>query len=347
MRLRPDQLAAHLRKTLAPLYLVFGEEVLLAQEAADAIRGAARARGHGERECLTVGTGFDWNQVRQALASPSLFADRRLLELRLGDAKPGDAGAKVLLECAAQPAADVVLLVSAGKLDWQVQKSRWFTALESAGVTVAALAVEARQLPAWIERRMRSRGLNPAADAVTALSERVEGNLLAAAQEIEKLTLLTDGQPLSAEAVLRAVADSARYSIYDWVEAALLGQPERLARILSGLRGEGIEPVLVNWALHRDVRTLVALAFARDRRQALEAVFAAHKVWEKRKPVLLQALQRHGLSECRRLLEACARTDRLIKGIESGSPWEALLANGLYLAGVALLPERPKNSRSL
>ncbi len=341
MRLRPDQLATHLRKALASLYLVHGEEVLLAQEAADAIRVAARERGHVERECLTVSAGFDWNALRQSLASPSLFASRRLLELRLGDAKPGETGSKALIECAARPAADVVLLVTAGKLDWQVQKGRWFTALESAGVAVAAQAVEARQLPAWIERRMRSRGLNPTADAVALLSERMEGNLLAAAQEIEKLLLLTDGQPLGAEAILLAVGDCARYNIYDWVEAALLGQPERTARILSGLRGEGVEPALVNWALHREIRTLAALAFARDRRQGLEAVFAAHKVWEKRKPTLLQASQRLDLAGCRRLLRDCARADRLIKGIEPGSPWEALLDNGLRLAGVALLPDRP------
>lgn len=340
MRLRPDQLAAHLRKALAPLYLIHGEEVLLAQEAADAIRATARERGHTERECLTVGVGFDWNALRQSLASPSLFASRRLLELRLGEAKPGETGSKALIECATRPTADVVLLVTAGKLDWQVQKGRWFTALEGAGVTVAAQPVEARQLPAWIERRMRAQGLDPTPDAVTLLSERVEGNLLAAAQEIEKLALLTDGRTLTAEAVLLAVGDSTRYNIYDFVEAALFGQPQRTARILGGLRGEGVEPALVNWALHREVRTLAALAFARDRRQALEAVFATHKVWEKRKPALLQALQRLDLAGCRRLLRTCARTDRLIKGVEPGLPWEVLLDNGLRLAGAVLLHDR-------
>jgi DNA polymerase-3 subunit delta len=339
LRLRPDQLAAHLRKTLAPLYLVYGEETLLAQEAADAIRAAARERDHSERECLTVGTGFDWNALRQRAASPSLFASRRLLELRLGEAKPGDAGAKALSEYAARPAADVVLLITASKLDWQTQKSRWFAALEGAGVTVPAAPVEFRQLPAWIERRLRERGLNPEPDAVTLLSERVEGNLLAAAQEIEKLALTVDGRSLTAERVLAAVGDSARYSIYDFVDAALLGQPGRVARILGGLRGEGIEPVLVNWALHREVRLLNALAFARGQRQSLEAVFAAHKVWDKRKPPLLQALQRLALSDCRRLLDACARTDRIVKGAETGAPWDALLAAGLRLAGVELLPD--------
>ncbi len=339
MRVRPDQLAAHLRKTLASLYLVFGDEPLQSQEAADAIRAAARERGYDERDCLTVETGFDWATLRQQAASQSLFASRRLLELRMGNAKPGDAGAKALSDYAARPAADTVLLITAGKLDWQTQKGRWFTALDGAGVVIQTAPLEPGQLAGWIERRLRSRGLQPAPDAVTLLGERVEGNLLAAAQEIEKLVLLAESRELTVEAVLAAVGDSARYSIYDFVDAALLGKPERVARILDGLRGEGVEPVLINWALHQEVRRLVALAFARDHGQALEATLAEHKVWEKRKPLLRQALQRLTLGNCRQLLGACSRTDRMIKGVEPGSPWDALRANGLRLAGVELLPE--------
>ena len=338
MRLRPDQLAAHLRKALARLYLVFGEEPLQALEAADAIRAAARERGH-ERDCLTVETGFDWNSLRQQACSPSLFAPLRLLELRMGNAKPGDAGAQALSAYAARPPEDIALLITAGKLDWNTQKSRWFAALDEAGVVVAAAPVEPQQLPGWIERRLQSRGLDPVPEAVTLLAERVEGNLLAAAQEIEKLALLADDRELTAQAVLAAVGDSARYSIYDFVDAALLGQPERVARILDGLRDEGIEPVLVNWALHQESRRLAMLAFARSRGQSLEAALAEQKVWEKRKPLLRQASQRLALTGCRRLLRACARTDRTIKGAETGSPWNALLANGLRLAGLELLPE--------
>jgi DNA polymerase-3 subunit delta len=339
LRLPPDKLAAHLRKNLASLYLVFGEETLLAQEAADAIRAAARQQGYSERECLTVETGFDWQTLRQLASSPSLFASRRLLELRMGDAKPGDAGSKAFSDYASHLPEDAILLITAGKLDWQTQKGRWFTALDGAGVVVAAMPVEARQLPAWIERRLRDRGLNPTPDAVTLLSERVEGNLLAAAQEIEKLALTVADQPLTAETILSAVGDSARYTIYDFVDAALLAQPERVTRILDGLRGEGIEPVLVNWALHREVRVLTALAFARSQRQPQEAVFSTYKVWDKRKPLLQQTLQRLTLADGRGLLSACARIDRAIKGAGPGAPWDELLTAGLRLAGLKLLPE--------
>lgn len=339
MRVRPDQFAAHLRKTLAPLYLVFGEEPLQAREAADALRAVARERGCDQRECLTVETGFDWATLRQWATSRSLFAGRRLLELRLGTARPGDAGAKALAEYAARPMDDAVLLITAGKLDWQTQKSHWFTALDGAGVIVQAAPMEPGQLPGWIERRLRSRGLNPTPDAVTLLSQRVEGNLLAAAQEIEKLALWVDGQALTVEAVLAAVGDSARYSIYDWVDAALLGKPERVTRILQGLRDEGVEPVLINWALHQEIRRLVTLAFARDHGQALEAALAGQKLWDKRKALLRQALQRLTPGDCRRLLRACSHTDRTIKGVETGSPWDALRANGLRLAGLEWLPD--------
>lgn len=339
MRLRPDQLTEHLRKTLARSYLIFGEEPLQAQEAADAVRTTARKRGHNERECLIVETGFDWSILARLAASPSLFAERRLLELRLGNIKPGDAGARALCAYAARPAEDAVLLISAGKLDGSAQKSQWFAALEGAGVVVAALPIDARQLPAWIERRLRERGLNPRPDAVTLLAERVEGNLLAAAREIDKLTLLANDGELTVQAVLAAVGDSARYSVYDFVDAALLGRPKRVVRILNGLREEGVDPVLINWALHQEARRLVGLAFARNRGQALDAALIEQKVWEKRKPLLREALQRLPLAECRRLLRDCARIDRVSKGIIPGSPWDALLANGLRLAGLKGLPE--------
>ncbi len=339
MRLRPEQLAGHLRKHLAPVYLVFGEEPLQALEAADAIRAAARQQGCDERECLTVETGFDWQRLRQLAASPSLFANRRLLELRLGNTKLGDAGAQALIAYAASPAADVVVLITTGKLDWNAQKSRWFNAIDEAGVTVAAAPIELRQLPSWIAERLQRQGLRPTSEAVTLLVERVEGNLLAAAQEIEKLVLLADGAELTAAAVRNAVGDSSRYSIYDWVDAALLAQPERTVRILRGLREEGVEPVLVNWALHQEVRRLVLLAFATDQGQPLEAALIAQKIWEKRKPLLRRALQRLTLADCQGLLCACAQTDRAIKGIDAASPWDILLTNGLRLAGLTLLSD--------
>jgi len=338
VKIRLEQLGGHLARQLAALYVVYGDEPLLVQEALAAIRSAARDRGYSERDCLTVEAGFDWNRLWQSAASLSLFAERRLLEVRLGGAKPDEAGSKILQAYAKRPAEDVVLLLSAGKLDAGAQKSAWFTALEAAGIVVPVWPVEASQLPAWIEQRMRAQGLLPTPEAASLLAERVEGNLLAAAQEIARLQLLFGGGAITAEQLLEVVGDSARYSVYALVDAALAGQTERVARIVYGLRDEGIEPVLLCWALHREIRLLALLAFATAQGQALERELTRNGVWEKRKPLLRRALQRLPVNVCRRLLDRCARLDRMIKGVEEGSPWDEILSLGLNLAGRDVLP---------
>lgn len=333
MRLRADQLDNHLRQGLAPLYLVYGDEPLLVQETADAIRAAARQRDYGERECLTVDTGFDWNTLLQISATASLFAPRRLLELRLGEAKPGDAGSRVLQTYAQRPPADVILLITSGKLDSTTQKSRWFTALEAAGATIPLWPVDAGRLPGWIRQRMQARGLRPAPEAVTLLAEQVEGNLLAAAQEIDKLRLWFGHEPFTAEQLLAVVTGSARYSVYDLVDAALAGNIERVSRVLNGLRSEGVEPVLAAWALHREIRLLAMMAFEIRQGADQELALTRNKVWEKRKPLLRSALKRLPVEVCRRLLRECAALDRRIKGVETGDPWDQLLQLSVNLAG--------------
>lgn len=333
MKLRPEQLAGALGRGLAPLYLVYGEEPLLAQEAADAIRAAARAAGVDTREVFAVEAGFDWNAFATAAASLSLFGGRRLLELRLPSGRPGDEGGRALRAYAADPPADTVLLVLAGKLDAATQKSAWFTALETAGVGVACLPVEARALPEWLARRAAARGMRLAPEALALLAERGEGNLLAAEQELEKLYVLYGREPIDAPTVLDVVGDSARYSIYDFADAALEGDAARVLRTLNGLRAEGEELPLALWALAREVRLLAQAAADAERGLPADASFARLKVWEKRKPLLRKALARIGVREARRLLAGCARVDRQLKGAEPGDAWDTLLALALRLAG--------------
>jgi len=336
MRLRAEQFTAHLAKPLASVYVVFGDEPLLVQESTDAIRQAARAQGYTERVSLTVETGFDWNTLEQNAANQSLFADRRLLELRMGAAKPGDAGGKALYRYAQRPPSDVVLLVSCAKLDAATQKSRWFTALDKAGVTIPLWPVNQQQLPRWIEQRLVTRGLHPDREAVALLAERVEGNLLAAAQEIEKLHLLLGPGNVTAQQVLAVVSDSARYTVYELVDTALAGQPGRMVRILNGLQDEGVDIVLVSWALHREIELLNRLAFAASQGQAPETALSHNKVWENRKPLLRSALRRLPLQTCRQLLNGCAQLDRVVKGAEPGEPWDVALQVAMQLAGRAL-----------
>lgn len=337
MRLRPEQLAPHAAKPLLPIYLVSGDEPLQLSEVVDALRGAARAQGYSEREVLQVEAGFDWGTLAAAGSNLSLFAERKIIELRLPSGKPGDAGAKALTAYAAEPSPDNLLLISCGKLEKQQQNSKWFKALEDAGAVVQVWPVEPRALPGWIRQRLQVRGLQPTAEAAQLLAERVEGNLLAAAQEVEKLALLYGSGALDVEQVRTAVADSARYDVFELADAALGGDGARCARIVEGLRGEGEEPVLILWALVREVRALALIAAGQAAGTALETLFQQQRVWDKRKPLYQAALKRHNLRRWRALLRRAARLDRICKGAEPGNPWDELLQFSLLMAGVRIV----------
>jgi DNA polymerase-3 subunit delta len=334
MKIRAEQLEKQLTKGLAPVYLLAGEEPLQLAEAADQIRSAARQRGYAERAVLDADGSFDWNRLLAVADSMSLFADHRLIELRLPSAKPGSSGAKVLESYAARPAVDAVLLVSLGRLEPATLRARWFCALERIGVLLQVWPIEGQRLLRWIERRMRQQQLEPHAFATALLAERVEGNLLAAAQEIEKLRLLHGPGPVDLDAVRRSVADSARYDVFDLVSVVLAGDVRRTTRVLEGLRAEGVDPLLVLWALVREVRTLARISFALGQGTALEQCWREHKVWESRKPLVRQALKRYGARQWQSLLAHCAYVDRVNKGVVSGNSWEELLALSMRVAGV-------------
>ena len=331
-QLRADQLAGHLRQSMAPLYFIHGDETLLSNECADAVRAAARARGYSERQVFAVEAGFDWNTLRAASDSLSLFAERRILELRVPSGKPGKEGSQVLREYAERPAEDTLLLIVSGKLESAARRSKWVQALDQAGVSIAVWPVDAAQLPGWIDRRMRAHGMRAGREALQLIAERVEGNLLAAAQEIEKLYLLHGAGELDADTVAELVADSARYDVFGLVDAALGGDAPHARRILDGLRGEGVDPTLVLWALSREIRSLTVMA-RQLQGSGLAQVLATNKVWDKRKPPVSAALQRIRGRQWWQLLQHCARLDRVIKGRAAGSAWDELLQLTLNLAG--------------
>ncbi|MHB1239102.1 MAG: DNA polymerase III subunit delta [Gammaproteobacteria bacterium] len=333
MKLRVDQLERHLAKTLAPLYLVSGDEPLLVDEARERIRTAARERGFLEREILAVETGFDWGRLAAAADNLSLFGERRVLELRLPGGKPGEAGGRELVRYAERPPQDTVLVVLCPKLEGAAQRSAWYQALDRVGGMVTVWPVDRGRLPEWITQRMRTRGLEPAPEVAALLAERVEGNLLAAAQEVDKLFLLHGPGRVDLETATRAVTDSARFSIYDLVDSVLEGSLPRVVRVLNGVRAEGTDPVLVLWALSREVRGLARMAQAVRDGATLARVLAEHGVWERRKPLVSRGLRRHPVAVWRALLCRCARIDRVIKGAEAGSPWQELLQLGLAVAG--------------
>lgn len=334
MKIRPDQLSQHLEKNLAPLYLISGDEPLQVMEASDQVRTMARERGYSERTVMDVDKDFDWNTLTEESNSLSLFAEQRILELRMPGAKPGKPGGAALVQYAARPADDTVLIITAGKLDKTASNSKWYKALDALGVTVQCWPVDSYALPGWIEKRCISKGLHPDKEAVRFLMERVEGNLLAAAQEIEKLSLLVDSGRLDAEQVTAAVADSSRFNIYDLSDAALTGDIARTSHIIAGLQDEGVEAVLVLWALTREIRTL--LAAAESSQQSVDSALAKAGVWSKRVPLMKKALAKHNQQSLKRLISMCARTDRVIKGMEQGKSWDELYNLCLFLAGFQL-----------
>jgi len=334
MKLRFDQLEAHLQKGLQPIYLLSGDEPLQLMEAGDAIRKRARESGYSEREVFHAESCFDWNGLLAASGSMSLFAEQRLLELRLPSGKPGKEGGAILADYAANPPADTLLLIISGKIERASQNSKWFKALDAAGATLTVWPIEPQALPGWVSQRMRARGMVPTAEAAQLLAERVEGNMLAAAQEVEKLLLLYGEGEISMTQVEEGVADSARYDIFELVDTALLGDVPRTTRVMQGLRGEGVEPILVLWALLREIRAMVQMAAEMARGVGAEQAMAALRVWDKRKPPVRAGLQRHNLNRWQLLLRRGGRIDRMIKGVEPGNPWDELLQLALLMAGV-------------
>ncbi len=331
MKIRVDQLKQQLEKTLAPLYLISGDEPLQVMEAADQVRAKARELGYTERTVMDVDKDFDWGTLTAESNSLSLFAEQRILELRIPTGKPGKPGGAALAEYAARPAEDTVLIITAGKLDKTATNTKWYKSLDAVGITLQCWPIDSSALPRWIENRCMMKGLQPDKEAVRLLVERVEGNLLAAAQEVEKLRLLVDTTTLTAEQVTEAVADCSRFTIFDLTDAALSGDISRTSHIISSLQSEGVEVVLALWAMSREIRTL--LAAAESSQQSADAALAKAGVWSKRLPVMKRALSRHNKNSLQQLLMMCGNTDRTIKGLEAGKAWDEMYRLCLFLAG--------------
>ena len=325
MRLYPEKLAGHLQQQLLPVYLVSGDEPLLVQECCDLIRQQARRQGCSDREVIDAGvSGFDWQELLRSATSMSLFAERKLVELRLPGGKPGTEGSKALCDYLEIAGGDDVLLVMAGKIDKPSTGSKWYKALDRAGATIQVWPVKAGELPRWLRQRVSGAGLRIEDDARQLLWERVEGNLLAAVQEVEKLKLLAENGRITARTVTAAVSDNARYNPFEMVDNTLRGDATGSLRMLRGLRGEGTEPMVLLWALTRELRTLSEARLACDRGASTQQALGALRVWKSRVPVMQAALSRHDRDSIARLLELAAAVDGSIKGFADGRPWDNL-----------------------
>lgn len=325
MRLYPDKLEAQLHKELLPIYVASSDDPLLQREACDAIRQHCRQQGFSERQVFHAERSFDWNTLREASASLSLFAEKRILELNIPTGKPGDTGAKVLLEYLERPAEDTLLLVITPRLDGSTLRTRWAKALLDSPACgfVQIPVVTPEQLPNWLEQRLHKHGLSADAEVLQFISDRVEGNLLAASQEIEKLVLLTDATHLDMETVQHCIADSARYDIFTLTDAMLAGDRVRSLRILNGLRSEGNEVPVILWAVAREVRQLATLAAQVEQGQNISQVTS--RIWPaNRKPLIQKALQHQRASHWNQLLQSIQIIDEQAKGQQAGDPWLGL-----------------------
>ena len=356
MQLRLDALEAHLAKGPAGLYVVYGDEHLLAQEACDRIRATARANGFTDRTVFTVERGFDWSSLLGASQSMSLFGDRQLVELRIPTGKPGKEGADALKTLAASANPDVLTLITLPRLDAATQKAAWFTALADAGVALKIDPVERAQLPGWVGQRLAQQGQRVAAGeegkrALQFIAERVEGNLLAAHQEIQKLGLLYPSGALSFEQVHDAVLNVARYDVFKLNEAMLAGDVGRLSRMIDGLKGEGEAAVLVLWAVVEEVRTLLRIKRGVEAGKPLPMLLRENRVWGPRERLVGPALSRVTEASLEKALALAAKLDRQVKGLSGGTPgnhrndpppdpWAGLFELAMTVAGASASPVR-------
>lgn len=316
MKLGPERLDAALQRGLAPIYLLGGDEPLLVEEAADAVRVTARQAGFTERQVMFVEPGFDWSAFEGELASRSLFGDRRLVELRIPGGKPGEPGARALQAYAAAPALDVLLLVLCGALDGPARNSKWYQALEQAGVAVQVWPVGAAELPAWIRGRLARARLRIDEDALSLLVERTEGHLLATHQALAQLALLANGETVDEALVLATVGQQARFDVQALAEAAVAGDAPRTRRVLFRLRDEGLETPLILWAMTRELRLLAGHRPG----SALPGGLPP-----RRRKALERALRRAPPDHWRGLLVRSVRLDALAKGMLPGALWTELL----------------------
>ena len=331
MQLRGEQLTAHLDRELKPVYVVYGDEPLLVIEAADAIRAAARRQGFDEREVLTALSGFNWNELHQAAGNMSLFGGRKLIDLRIPTGKPGREGSTAIQDYCARPSPDALLLVTLPGLDWSEEKAVWLKALGDAGVAIKLIPPNLAELPAWLSGRLKRQNQSADSDAMRFVAERVEGNLLAAHQEILKLGLLYPAGELSLSQVQDAVLNVARYDLDGLREALLFGDAARLTRTLDGLQQEGEAPPLVLWAMTEEIRALAIVKAGQKENKALDQLLKEARVWGPRQAPFRRALQRLQADTVNTALTDAARIDRLIKGIEIGEIWNDFLRLGLRL----------------
>lgn len=335
MQIKPDQLAAKLKQNSLPLVWIAGDEPLLVQEACDTVRQFAREQGFTEREILDAGANFKWEQLLASGNSLSLFAERKLIDLRLTSGKLDEDARAVLGAYLDNPNPDNLLLLTTGKIEKQAQSTKWFSALESRALFCPIWPVTERELPQWIRQRLQKHGLTADGEAIEVLVERVEGNLLAANQEVEKLRLLVNTQHLDAKTVLEAVVDNSRFTVFALTDACLGGNGGRALNILNHLQAEGEEALFILNMLCREIRTLAGIKADVEHGGNPHSAMQARGVWQNKQALVSGALDRHSAGSLQKLLDRARVVDQSVKGLLDNRPWDELASLVLSLANPA------------
>jgi len=350
VKIKPEQLQTHLQSALQnnqlpPVFVVSGDEPLLSQEAADAIRAAARKLGYNERETFEIDARFDWNPVFNETSSLSLFGDKKILELHIPKGKPGDKGSKAICELCETANDSNLILVILPKLEKSSYQSKWLKTLESTGIHIQVWPVDSQHLPNWIGQRLTQAGIQANREAIQILAERVQGNLLAAMQEIDKLKLLAVDGKVDTAIMSSVVADSARHDLFEFVDKALAGDAQSAARSLRGLQNEGTDPLSLLWVVAREVRTLSKASQQVEDGAHSDRALKNAGVWDRRIPLFRKALKRLSPAHLRMLMHQTSAIDRAVKGLRKADIWDELVTLVLSLSGTHTL--HPKNIKLL
>jgi DNA polymerase-3 subunit delta len=325
MKISPEQLAQHLQKSLAPIYFVHGDEHLLVEEARQRIRDAAEQQAYSEHISFTLNPQFKWEMFWQAAMNLSLFSENTLIELFIPNGKPGDQGAKELIKYAEKPPTNTLLLIISSKIDSAGQRSVWYKTLLDKSVVILITAIERSRLPQWLKQRMQALGLKTDSAGLQLLADRTEGNLLSAAQDIEKLRLIYGETTISAEQIAEVICDNSRFDVFKLIDSMQVGEKERARKILAGLKAEGVDPILILWAISRELRILAQITFGLQQGKNFSELCTKLGVWTNRQSMVQRAIQNKSPLYFHRLLHRAHEIDAMLKGAAPGNPWLALL----------------------
>lgn len=338
-----DKLPSALKQAFKPVYLVSGDETLLVHESCMAIRKHAKEQGFSQHEIYHAEGQFDWDSILMSANALSLFAERKIIELRVPNGKLGDKGSKVIKAYCESPPEDTLLIIVLPKIDKRSESSAWYKSVSSVGDCVTIWPIGLQQLPRWVEKRLYQAGLSAEPEALAILCAKIEGNLLAAVQEIEKLKLMGHDKVIDAAAMAASVMDSSRFNAFDLIDKALSGDTRASVECLSSLRSEGTSAPVLLWALTNQVRSLAEIKDMTDKGRSFENAATQARVWKSKMPLVKRAHQRLHTQQLLSILRKCALTDKMIKGVAMGDEWNELLDITLRLTGVDALNKRSQN----